>query len=164
MGLWGHLVSNLLSGLVGAVIGAVWTSHLQEKDRRARRLSAGRGLLAEMQANFRSLNDAPRYPKDHFPYACTVWSSQSPLIAELLDWKSLEAVAAAYRYAPTALADRDARMLLRASQFFCEAAGALSPLVLKAQELAESEPHRKQELEGVKNELKKLDETLQCRH
>ena len=158
MGLFGNLVINLLSGLVGVVIGAFWTSHLQEKDRRARQAGAGRALLAEIQSNFRSLNDSPRYPRDHFPYACSVWPSQAPLVAQLLDWDSLEKVEAAYRYAPTALADRDARMMLRASQFFCEAAGVVSPLVLKSEELAKSEPDRKRELERLQNELKILDE------
>jgi hypothetical protein len=80
------------------------------------------------------------------------------LVAQLLDWESLEKVETAYRYAPTALADRDARMMLRASQFFCEAAGIGSPLVLKPEELAKSEPDRKRELERLQNELKILDE------
>ena len=105
VGLFGNLVINLLSGLVGVVIGAFWTSHLQEKDRRARQAGAGRALLAEIQSNFRSLNDSPRYPRyprDHFLYACSVWPSQAPLVAQLLDWESLEKVEAAYRYAPTA--------------------------------------------------------------
>jgi hypothetical protein len=50
-------------------------------------------------------------------------------------------------------------MMLRASQFFCEAAGVVSSLVLKPKELAQSEPDRKRELERLQNELKMLDET-----
>ncbi len=158
MGLWGNLLVNLVSGLVGAVIGALWAWCLQAKDQRDRQEGAGRALLAEMQGNFKSLNDAPRYPKDYFPYSSTVWSSQSPLVAQLLDWQSLEMVAAPYRYAPTALADRDVRTLLRASLFFCDGAGVLSARVLKPDELSKSEPDRKQEQERLEKELKILDE------
>ena len=54
-------------------------------------------------------------------------------------------------------------MMLRASQFFCEAAGVVSLLVLKPAELAKSEPDRKGELERLQNELKILDEAALAR-
>jgi len=157
MGLLGNLVLNLLSGLVGVVVGAFWTSHLQKQEQRARQRGAGRALLLEMQANFRSLDEAARYPKDKFPFTSTVWFGQISQVALLLDWGSFEKVAAAYRYAATAFADGDLRMLLRASLFFCEAAEVLSERVLDSEEFRKSEPERRREWERLQKELSTID-------
>jgi hypothetical protein len=95
---WNNLSSGLLGAVIGAGIGSIagflGSMLLNWQSDRSKCKAAGRALLAEVARNYQAL----AYVGDHRPagYSEVVWETQLPLIAQLLKWDELRAVAAPY--------------------------------------------------------------------
>lgn len=88
-------ISNLLSGMVGAVLGVVGAFGLQWRDRRRQAKGAGRALFFELVQNM----NAARAGDNPFPSSWSrgTWQATQPEMATFLDAATFGAIAWAYR-------------------------------------------------------------------
>ncbi len=92
---WQNIVSNLLSGFLGAVVGVIGLRSVQRRAQAEARRAAGRAVLAEMFTNAdRALSARSTLVLHEF--TDFAWQQQMPMVAHLLTWHDLKILVNTY--------------------------------------------------------------------